>query len=46
MVAEQEGGGGGGGGGKIIRNVALNAIFLGIYFVLGHEGGGGGGGGM
>lgn len=46
----QSGGGGGGGGDKFIRNVALNLILLGAYFVFesfGDGGGffGGGGGG-
>ena len=47
----QSGGGGGGGGDKFIRNVALNLILLGAYFVFesfgdggGFFGGGGGGG--
>ena len=48
----QSGGGGGGGGDKFIRNVALNLILLGAYFVFesfgdggGFFGGGGDGGG-
>ena len=46
----QSGGGGGGGGDKFIRNVALNLVLLGAYFVFesfGDGGGffGGGGGG-
>ncbi len=49
-VLMQSGGGGGGGGDKFIRNVALNLILLGAYFVFesfGDGGGffGGGGGG-
>ena len=49
-VSMQSGGGGGGGGDKFIRNVALNLILLGAYFVFesfGDGGGffGGGGGG-
>lgn len=58
-INTNDGGGGGGGwdGGKIARNLALNALFLGIYFLVdsggggifgggsGSGGGGGGGGG-
>ena len=39
----QSGGGGGGGGDKFIRNVALNLILLGAYFVFESFGDGGGG---
>lgn len=42
----QSGGGGGGGGDKFIRNVALNLILLGAYFVFESFGDGGGGGGF
>ena len=52
MCHFQSGGGGGGGGDKFIRNVALNLILLGAYFVFesfgdggGFFGGGGGDGG-
>ena len=52
MFHVQSGGGGGGGGDKFIRNVALNLILLGAYFVFesfgdggGFFGGGGGDGG-
>lgn len=38
----QSGGGGGGGGDKFIRNVALNLILLGAYFVFESFGDGGG----
>ena len=38
----QQGGGGGGGGDKFIRNVALNLVLLGLYFVLESSNGGGG----
>ncbi len=38
----QQGGGGGGGGDKFIRNVALNLVLLGLYFVLESTNGGGG----
>ncbi|CAK0770556.1 hypothetical protein CVIRNUC_003779 [Coccomyxa viridis] len=51
-INDNSGGGGGGGGDKFIRNVALNLILLGAYFVFesfgdggGFFGGGGGDGG-
>ena len=37
------GGGGGWNAGNIIRNIGLNAMFLGIYFLLDSGGNGGGG---
>lgn len=41
----QGGGGGGGGWEKLMGGLALNAAFLGAYFLLAYDGGDGGGGG-